>query len=260
MIEIKNVKKKFGKNQVLRGVDLTITPGETLVIIGRSGCGKSVLLKHIIGLLIPDEGEIIIEGDNLDNLDQKQLYEVRKKFGFLFQGAALFDSMTVGENVGLALVENTNMSKEEITKVVAEQLELVGLPGIEKMNPADLSGGMKKRVSLARSLATKPKYILYDEPTTGLDPVMSDQIDELIKELAVKLKVTSVVVTHDIFSVYDVADRVAMMHEGKIYFEGTPHELMQTADPLIKDFLNRTNKKITNGEIEQETPDVKREM
>jgi phospholipid/cholesterol/gamma-HCH transport system ATP-binding protein len=259
MIEIKNVKKKFGKNQVLRGVNLTITPGETLVIIGRSGCGKSVLLKHIIGLLIPDEGEIIIESQNIERLNQKELYEVRKKFGFLFQGAALFDSMTVGENVGLALVENTNMSKDEVKKVVAEQLELVGLPGIEGMNPADLSGGMKKRVSLARSLATNPKYILYDEPTTGLDPVMSDQIDELIKELAEKLKVTSVVVTHDIFSVYDVADRVAMMHEGKIYFEGTPHELMQTTDPLIKDFLNRTNKKIKE-EVEREAAEEKREV
>lgn len=167
---------------------------------------------------------------------------LEKKFGFLFQGAALFDSMTVGENVGLALTENTNMSKADIKNIVAEKLEIVGLPGIEEMNPADLSGGMKKRVSLARSLSTNPSYILYDEPTTGLDPVMSDQIDDLIKELAEKLKVTSVVVTHDIFSVYDVAQRVAMMHEGKIYFDGSPKDLVESNDELIVGFLNRTRK------------------
>lgn len=244
MIKIENLEKSFGDNYVLRGVNLDIHDGETLVIIGRSGCGKSVLLKNIIGLLDPDEGEVIIDGKKISDLSQKKLYELRKNFGFLFQGAALFDSMTVGENVGLALAENTNMSKSEIASVVAEKLEIVGLPGIEDMNPADLSGGMKKRVSLARSLSTNPKYILYDEPTTGLDPVMSDQIDDLIKELSDRLKVTSIVVTHDIFSVYDVADRVAMMHEGKVYFEGTPNELVKSEDELIKNFLNRTEKRL----------------
>lgn len=244
MIKIENLEKSFGDNHVLRGVNLDINDGETLVIIGRSGCGKSVLLKNIIGLLDPDEGDVIIDGKNLNDLSQKDLYELRKNFGFLFQGAALFDSMTVGENVGLALVENTNMSKSEIADVVAEKLEIVGLPGIQEMNPADLSGGMKKRVSLARSLSTNPKYILYDEPTTGLDPVMSDQIDDLIKELSDRLKVTSIVVTHDIFSVYDVAERVAMMHEGKVYFEGTPKELVNSDDELIKNFLNRTEKRL----------------
>lgn len=200
------------------------------------------MLKTIIGLLEPDAGEIIVEGKIINLLSKRELYEVRKKFGFLFQGAALFDSMTVGENVGLALTENTNMSKADIKNIVAEKLEIVGLPGIEEMNPADLSGGMKKRVSLARSLSTNPSYILYDEPTTGLDPVMSDQIDDLIKELAEKLKVTSVVVTHDIFSVYDVAQRVAMMHEGKIYFDGSPKDLVESNDELIVGFLNRTRK------------------
>jgi len=244
MIEIKNVKKRFGRNEVLKGVNLTITKGETLVIIGKSGCGKSVLLKHIIGLLKPDEGEIFFEGVDIVKMKQKELYSIRSKFGFLFQGAALFDSMTVAENVGLALVENSKLTTAQIADVVTEKLELVGLPGTQKMRPSDLSGGMKKRVSLARSLATNPEYILYDEPTTGLDPVMSDAIDELIKELSDRLKVTSIVVTHDIFSVYEVADKVAMMEDGKIYFHGTPKELVDTTDPVIRNFLNRTDKKI----------------
>ncbi len=243
-IEIIDLRKSFGEKQILKGVNLKIEKGITLVIIGRSGCGKSVLLKHIIGLLKPDSGDILIEDKNITGMNEKQIFEVRKKFGFLFQGAALFDSMNVEENIGLALKENTTMPKREIAEVVAEKLELVGLPNIQNMKPSDLSGGMKKRVSLARSLATNPEYILYDEPTTGLDPEMSDQIDELIKELANKLSVTSIVVTHDIFSVYDVADEVAMMHEGKIYFHGTPNELINTNDRLIRDFLNRTNKKI----------------
>ncbi|MDQ3020054.1 MAG: ABC transporter ATP-binding protein [Bacteroidota bacterium] len=244
MIDIKDIKKKFGNNNVLNGVNLKIPKGITLVIIGRSGCGKSVLLKHIIGLLKPDSGEILIEGQDISKMNEKNLYEIRKKFGFLFQGAALFDSMNVEENIGLALKENTKIPKEEIKKIVEEKLELVGLPGIQTMKPSDLSGGMKKRVSLARSLSTNPEYILYDEPTTGLDPVMSDQIDELIKDLSTKLKVTSIVVTHDIFSVYDVADEVAMMHEGKIYFHGTPKKLTETDDQLVRDFLNRTDKRI----------------
>jgi phospholipid/cholesterol/gamma-HCH transport system ATP-binding protein len=244
MIEIKNLKKRFGRNEVLKGVDLIINKGETLVVIGKSGCGKSVLLKHIIGLLKPDEGEIFFQGVDLVKMKLKELYKIRSKFGFLFQGAALFDSMTVAENIGLSLKENSKMTAKEIENVVAEKLELVGLPGIQKMRPSDLSGGMKKRVSLARSLATNPEYILYDEPTTGLDPVMSDAIDDMIKELSDRLKVTSVVVTHDIFSVYDVADKVAMMENGKIYFHGTPKELVETKDPVIRKFLNRTDKKI----------------
>ncbi len=242
MIEIKNITKSFGSKQVLRGVDMDIESGKTLVIIGRSGCGKSVMLKHIVGLLRPDSGDIIFEGKSMNAMKEKDLYAMRKDIGFLFQGAALFDSMDVGQNVGLALKENDRLSDKETAKIVAEKLEMVGLPGIERMKPSDLSGGMKKRVSLARAISTNPKYILYDEPTTGLDPVMSDQIDDLIKELSGKLNITSIVVTHDIFSVYDVADNVAMMHEGKTYFFGTPKELVETKDPIIREFLARTDK------------------
>ena len=198
MIEIIDLHKSFAGKEVLKGIDLQINEGETLAIIGRSGCGKSVLLKHIVALLFPDKGDVKIEGKSILNLDEKSLYKIRTQFGFLFQGAALFDSMTVEENVGLPLVENDNsISKIDIDKAVAEKLELVGLPGIQKLKPAELSGGMRKRVGLARALIANPKYILYDEPTTGLDPIMSDSIDQLIKDLSDKLNVTSIVVTHD---------------------------------------------------------------
>jgi phospholipid/cholesterol/gamma-HCH transport system ATP-binding protein len=241
MIEIKNLHKNFGLNAVLRGVNLKIQKGEALAIIGRSGCGKSVLLKHIVGLLNPDEGEVIIEGQSLNEVDQKQLYQLRRKFGFLFQGAALFDSMTVFENVSLPLVENNyGYSKEEIEENVAEKLKLVGLPDIQNLKPAELSGGMKKRVGLARALVTNPNYVLYDEPTTGLDPIMSDSIDELIKDLSDKINVTTIVVTHDMFSVKNCAEKVAMMHEGKIYFTGSPEELINSSDTVIQNFIKRT--------------------
>jgi phospholipid/cholesterol/gamma-HCH transport system ATP-binding protein len=214
MIEIKDLHKNFGSKKVLQGVNLTIEKGETLVVIGRSGCGKSVLIKHIVGLLQPDSGFVKVEGKIVGDLEEKDLYELRKNFGFLFQGAALFDSMTVEENVGLPLVEsNIKHSKDEIKKIVEEKLELVGLEGILKLKPSELSGGMKKRVALARALVTNPAYILYDEPTTGLDPIMSDSIDQLIKDLSEKLNVTSVVVTHDMYSVKNVANKVAMMNE-----------------------------------------------
>lgn len=241
MIEIAELYKSFGDNKVLRGVNLTIEPGQTFAIIGRSGCGKSVLLKHIVGLLEPDSGYVKIEGQNISELNENQLTEIRRKFGFLFQGAALFDSLNVEENVSLSLVENDyGFSKDEIDKKVEEKLALVGLPGIQKLKPSELSGGMRKRIGLARALIHDPSYILYDEPTTGLDPVMSDSIDELIKELADKLNVTSIVVTHDMFSVKNVAARIAMMHEGKIYFNGTPDEVLNSNDPVIKGFIQRT--------------------
>ncbi len=242
MIEIKNLKKSFGSKQVLKGVNLNIEKGRTTVVIGASGCGKSVLLKHIIGLLRPDEGEVWIDGEEITKMHEKELYLIRNKFGFLFQGSALFDSMTVAENIGLGLSENTNSPQKEINKIVTEKLGLVDLEGIENLKPSELSGGMKKRVGLARALACSPEFILYDEPTTGLDPVTSDSIDHLIHSLAKneKLSVTSIVVTHDIFSVYEVADRVAMMYDGVIHFEGTPDELEKTGDKIVREFLERT--------------------
>ena len=241
MIEIVNLHKRFGTNFVLRGVNLTIKEGESLAIIGKSGCGKSVLLKHIVGLLQPDEGYIKFDGNIIGELNSKDLYSVRRRFGYLFQGAALFDSMTVEENVSLALDENkTIFSKQKISNIVEEKLQLVGLQGIQKLKPAELSGGMKKRVALARVLVTNPDYILYDEPTTGLDPVMSDAIDDLIKSLNEKLKVTSIIVTHDMFSVKNTADIIAMMHQGKIYFSGTIDELANNEDPVVQKFIQRT--------------------
>lgn len=242
MIEIVNLHKIFGNNYVLRGVNLTIEEGETNVIIGKSGSGKSVLLKHIVGLLFADEGYVKVGGDIIDGNDQKKLYQIRRKFGYLFQGAALFDSMTVGENIALPLVENNfQLTQKELDKKITEMLEMVDLPGTQGLKPAELSGGMKKRVGLARALVTDPEYILYDEPTTGLDPIMSDSIDDLIKNLAHQLNVTSIVVTHDMFSVKNVADEIAMVHEGKIYFEGTAKQLITSDDKIIKDFINRTD-------------------
>ncbi|MGH2575505.1 MAG: ABC transporter ATP-binding protein [Ignavibacteria bacterium] len=222
-------------------MNLNIEKGKTTVIIGSSGCGKSVLLKHIIGLLKPDEGEILIDGEDITKMSEKELYRIRNKFGFLFQSSALFDSMTVAENVGLGLVENNGLPQGEIDKIVAEKLELVDLEGIQNQKPSELSGGMKKRVGLARALACSPEFILYDEPTTGLDPITSVSIDALIDNLAKKLKVTSIVVTHDIFSVYQVADTVAMMYDGVIHFEGSPKELETTKDSIVREFLERTD-------------------
>ena len=245
MIEINNLHKSFGQNYVLRGVNLKIATGETIVIIGKSGCGKSVLLKHIVGLIMPDSGFIKVEDQTVNEMDTKDLYKLRKKFGFLFQGAALFDSMTVEENISLALSESDNgYTTGEIKKLVDEKLEMVDMPGTQNMKPAELSGGMKKRVGLARALIANPDYILYDEPTTGLDPIMSNSIDKLIKDLTEKLNVTSIVVTHDMYSVKNVANKVAMMNEGVIHFIGSMEELISSDDKIIQDFIKRTEVKI----------------
>lgn len=245
MIEIKNLKKSFGDKPVLRGVNLVIEEGKTNVIIGASGCGKSVMLKHIVGLLRPDEGSILIDGEDITKMNEKEVYEIRKKFGFLFQSAALFDSMSVGDNIGIALRENTMTPRAEINKIVSEKLGLVNLPGTENLMPSELSGGMRKRVGLARALATNPQYILYDEPTTGLDPITSETIDELMDTVAQSQapKVTSIIVTHDIFTVYEIGDRVAMMYDGIVHFNGTPEELRKTEDPIVRQFLERTDEK-----------------
>ncbi len=241
IIQLENLKKSFGTKQVLRGVTIEVREGEKLVIIGRSGCGKSVLLKHIVRLLKPDSGRVTVYGQEMGTLRDSALFDIRKRFGYLFQGAALFDSMTVGENVALPLVENYRFTEDEIREKVAEKLEMVGLPGIEKLKPSELSGGMKKRVGLARAIVTDPDVILYDEPTTGLDPVMSDAIDSLINDLASRLKVTSIVITHDMASVQKVADRVIMIHDGLVHFEGTPDRLFESNDPVVQHFVSRVS-------------------
>lgn len=248
MIEIKGLHKSFGGKPVLKGVDLTIRDGETLVIIGRSGCGKSVLLKHITGLMEPDEGNIFIDGQDMFSLSSEEQDRVRLSIGMVFQGAALFDSLSVGENVGYSLSEHTKMPQSDIQARVSEKLSLVGLKGIEEAMPADLSGGMKKRVSLARAICNEPKIVLYDEPTTGLDPINSDVINDLILRTQERLKVTSIVVTHDMISAYKVGNRIAMLYDGKIIGVGTPDEIKNTSDPVIKQFITGSAKgPITEG-------------
>jgi phospholipid/cholesterol/gamma-HCH transport system ATP-binding protein len=241
MIEIRGLKKRLGTKQVLDGVDLDVRNGETVVVLGPSGTGKSVLLKHIIGLMEPDEGSITIDGEEIVGKRESELNKVRQRFGMLFQGAALFDSMTVGENVALALREHTEMTDDEIEARVRERLEWVGLQDVEGMKPASLSGGMKKRVGLARAIAMDPAFILYDEPTTGLDPIMSNVIDRLIRSVQKRMTVTSIVVTHDLASATFVGDRVAMLLEGKIRYTGTPQEMMETKDPVVRQFVDRSS-------------------
>lgn len=248
MIEIKDVHKSFNGNRVLNGVNLTINTGETTVIIGRSGCGKSVLLKHIIGLLRPESGQILINGKDVTKMDDKELSALRMKFGMLFQGAALFDSLNIFENVAFSMIEHTALDRETMRKRVKECLALVGLKGIEDKKPAELSGGMRKRVGLARAIARWPQIMLYDEPTTGVDPIMGDAINDLIVDLHNKLKVTSIAVTHDMTSAYKIADRIAMLYKGKIIIVGTPEEIKNTKDPVVKQFITGASKgPITEG-------------
>ena len=236
-IEFAGVWKRLGTKDVLRGVDLSVPRGECLVVIGRSGTGKSVLLKHVVGLILADRGTVRVNGRDISSLGETELLELREQMGMLFQAGALFDSMTVGENVGLALREHTPMSEQQIELVVAEKLSLVGLSGTEALRPSSLSGGMKKRAALARALATNPKIMLYDEPTTGLDPITADVVNRLIRRLQERLGMTSIAVTHDMRSAYHIADRIAMLHEGRIHAVGTPAEIQSTRDPAVKQFV-----------------------
>jgi len=238
MIEVRDLKKNFGTQKILDGVSLRIETGESVVIIGRSGGGKSVLLKHMIGLIRGDSGEVLVDGENIESMNERQLLRVRSKFGMLFQGAALFDSMTVAENVGFAFRHNKSISNKEIQRKVAEALEVVDLPGTENKKPSELSGGMKKRVGLARAIVYQPQIVLYDEPTTGLDPIVSDSIDRLILRVRDRFKVTSVVVTHDMRSARRVGQRILMLHNKKIYATGTPDEIFNSADPIVRQFID----------------------
>ena len=238
IIEMKDVHKSFGSQKVLNGVNLTVNKGETLSIIGNSGCGKSVLVKHLIGLLQPDSGTIIVEGRDINQISDNELTEVRKKFAMVFQGAALFDSLNVYENVSFGLRRiKKDMPEDRIKMKVAEVLDMVGMPNIEKKMPSELSGGMKKRVGLARAIAMDPEILLYDEPTTGLDPIMSRIIDDLIVKMQNLLNVTSIVITHDMMSVFRMADRVVMLYDGKIIEGGDPEHLHEIEEPHLKFFF-----------------------
>jgi phospholipid/cholesterol/gamma-HCH transport system ATP-binding protein len=237
MIEIRGLTKRFGKNVVLDGLDLTVPRGENTVVIGGSGTGKSVLIKCVVGLLRADAGEILIDGEDVTKMDERELVRVRRKFGMLFQGSALFDSMNVGENVAFALRRLRLYPERQIRDVVEEKLSMVGLRDIQHLMPSELSGGMKKRVGLARAIASEPEILLYDEPTTGLDPIMADVINDLIISLRELLGVTSISITHDMASAYKIADHIAMLYKGMIIEVGTPEEIRNTRNPVVSQFV-----------------------
>ena len=237
-IQFRDLHKSFGELRVLRGVDLAIARGESLVIIGSSGSGKSVLIKHVIGLLSPDAGDVLVEGQSVPHMRRRELAELRTRMGMLFQYAALFDSMSVGDNVAFGLRQHTEWTPDRVRERVAEVLDWVGLSGIEGKFPAELSGGMQQRVGLARAIALGPEIMLYDEPTTGLDPILADQINELILDLAERLHVTSITITHDMVSAYKVADRIAMLCRGKIEEVGTPDAIRASANAIVQQFIN----------------------
>ena len=236
-IRVVNLHKSFAEHEVLSGVHLEIREGESMVVIGGSGTGKTVLIRCIIGLVQPDEGEIYVDGTEITSLNEREMNEIRKRFGMLFQGGALFDSLTVWENVGFGLRQHTRLREEEIRRIVSEKLGLLGLRNIEDLMPAELSGGMKKRVSLARAIAMEPEILLYDEPTTGIDPMMADAINELIIRMREKLNVTSIAITHDMTSAYKIADRIAMLYQGKIIEVGTPEEIKSSRSPIVQQFI-----------------------
>jgi phospholipid/cholesterol/gamma-HCH transport system ATP-binding protein len=237
IIELKNVYKSFDSKQVHTGINLSIMRGENITVLGGSGSGKSVLLKEIIGIIKPDEGEVIIENENIVPMDESHLVHVRKKMGMLFQGAALFDSLTVSENIAYPLREGNSHSEEEINEVVSTNLELVGLPGIEDKLPSDLSGGMKKRVGLARAMAMNPKILLYDEPTTGLDPPNISRINHLVRNMQEKFGITGVIITHDVKSALEISDRIAFLYNGRIIFVGTVNDAQNTNIQVLNDFI-----------------------
>lgn len=237
-IECIDLKKSFGKQQIHKGINLKIEKGAITYIIGPSGTGKSVLLKQLCGLMRPTSGKVIVDGQDITDMKPDQLMEIRKKFGILFQNAALFDSMNVYENVAFPLVEHTRLSKVEIGKIVTEKLRLVGLRDIEHKMPSELSGGMRKRVGLARAIALEPEIILYDEPTTGLDPIMCDVVDNLINDTQKNLGITSIVISHDIESTLKIADHIAMLYDGKVVLYGTPEDFKNTDNPYVKQFFS----------------------
>ncbi len=238
MIEVRDLKKSFGDHPILDGVSFRIEKGESVVIIGRSGGGKSVLLKHLVALLKPDSGDVLIDGENIVPMGERELLHVRHKFGMLFQGAALFDSMTVAENVAFAFRRDRSLPENEIAKKVSEALEMVELPGTEQRKPSELSGGMKKRVGLARAIIYQPQIVLYDEPTTGLDPIVSDSIDQLIARVRDCLDVTTVVVTHDMRSAKRLGQRIMMLHDRKMHATGTADEIFGSQDPIVRRFID----------------------
>ena len=237
MIQLKDVHKSFGPKRVLDGFSLDVPDGETTVIIGYSGTGKSVAIKHIVGLLEPDSGEVWVDGKNVPDLSRKELYELRSHIGYVFQFAALFDSFNIGENVAMGLRKQGELDEKEIMVRVDEALDLVDLPNVRTKFPAELSGGMRKRVGIARAIALRPKYILYDEPTTGLDPVTSAVIDQLMVRMREKLHVTGIVITHDMRSAFTVGTRIAMLYEGKVRWEGTVDAIHKVTDPIVKQFI-----------------------
>ena len=254
MIKLVDLYKTFAANKVLQGLGLEVGKGESRVIIGGSGSGKSVILKHIIGILKPDKGDVFIEGVNITTQQENELYEVRKKFGMLFQMAALFDSMNIWENVGFALMRQKNMKLKDVKEIAIEKLKMVGLVGVENLSPAELSGGMKKRVGLARAIAHEPEILLYDEPTTGLDPITADAINDLIVEMRERLSVTSVAITHDMNSAYKIADRISMLYEGKIIQTDSPNEIKNTENPVVRQFITGS----AVGPIKIEGVDIER--
>jgi len=238
MIEARQLKKSFGPQRVLDGVDLRVEKGESVVIIGRSGGGKSILLKHLIGLLSPDDGDVFIDGESITRMNERELLKVRRKFGMLFQGAALFDSLTVAENVAFVLQREGKLTEPEISEKVDQALEMVDLRGTQHQKPAELSGGMRKRVGLARAIVYQPEIVLYDEPTTGLDAIVADSIDQLIVRVREQLDVTTVAVTHDMRSARRIGQRILMLYHGRIHFTGTPDEVFQSKDPVVYRFVN----------------------